>query len=335
MQIYEPPMPATSLPVIDIGAMFGGSPKERRELAREVHVACRQTGFFYIANHHVPREMITDQFRWAKLFFDLPLDEKLDIAMKKSPTAAGYEPLGAQRLDSQDASAEVAPPDIKETFYCGMELADDHPWAVRRIRNFGHNQWPAALPGFRVQMIAYWRAMAELGNRVLALLALSLDLPEDWFVPNFDYPTASVRLIKYPPHPQDAQFNQIGAGAHTDWGGITILAQDSSGGLEVRNAIGDWIEATPVPETFVVNLGDLMARWTNGIYKSNMHRVKNSVSGGERYSVPFFYGPRPDAVIAPMPGCAADDRPQRFATCTAAEHMTEMFRRSYGYAPGS
>ena len=146
--------------------MFDGSVRDRLALAREVHIACRQTGFFYITNHRVPCDLINDQFRWAKLFFDLPLEEKCSIEMKKSPTAAGYEPLGAQRLDSQDATSEVAPPDLKETFYCGMELADDHPWAIRRIRNFGHNQWPVALPGFRGQMIAYRRAMAELGNRV-------------------------------------------------------------------------------------------------------------------------------------------------------------------------
>jgi isopenicillin N synthase-like dioxygenase len=170
-------------------------------------------------------------------------------------------------------------------------------------------------------------------DRLLALIALSLELPEDWFCAYYDLPVTTLRLLKYPPQPASAAANQLGAGAHTDWGGITLLAQDSSGGLEVRNAAGDWIEATPIPGTLVINLGDLMSRWTNGLYNSNMHRVKNNKSGADRYSIPYFYGPRPDAVIEPMPTCLSADNPPRFATCTAAEHVNEMFRRSYGYAP--
>jgi isopenicillin N synthase-like dioxygenase len=277
--------------------------------------------------------LIEAQFAWAKRFFDLPLADKLALDMKKSPTTAGYEPIGRQRLDSQDSAADVAPPDLKESFYCVMELPDDHPLALRLLRGFGHNQWPAALPEFRAQMLVYREAMTVLGNRLLSLLAMSLDLEPDWFTPYFGMPVGTLRLIKYPPQPPAAAANQIGAGAHTDWGGITILAQDDVGGLEVRTAAGNWIEATPLPGTFVINLGDLMARWTNGIYNSNMHRVNNNRSGRDRYSIPFFHGPRPDAVIAPMPGCVDTDRPQHFPICTADEHTREMFQRSYGYAP--
>jgi isopenicillin N synthase-like dioxygenase len=333
MHIYSPAQPAKSIPVVDLTGAFSTHPVEREAVASAIHRACRDTGFFYVANHRVPQPLIDAQFACAKRFFDLPLAEKLALDMRKSPTTAGYEPIGGQRLDSQDADAEKAPPDLKESFYCAMELPDDHPWAVRRIRGFGHNQWPARLPEFREQMLAYRKAVTGLGDRILMMLALSLELPPDWFVPYFDMPVGTLRLIKYPPHPADAKFNQIGAGAHTDWGGVTILAQDDAGGLEVRNAAGDWIEAAPVAGTFVVNLGDLMARWTNGIYNSNMHRVKNNRSGRDRYSIPYFYGPRPDAVIEPMPGCVNDAHPRQFEVCTAAEHLSEMFRRSYGFAP--
>ena len=146
--------------------------------------------------------------------------------------------------------------------------------------------------------------------------------------------SSSIRLLKYKPQPADVAFNQIGAGAHTDWGGLTILAQDDIGGLEVRNADGDWVRASPVPGTFVINLGDLMARWTNGIYNANMHRVKNNRSDKDRYSIVSFNSPRPDVVIEPMPGCVTDAYPRKFPTCTAQEHIHEMFRRSYGYSPG-
>jgi isopenicillin N synthase-like dioxygenase len=335
MLIYTPPQRPKSIPVIDLSDAFSSRQADREAVAGAIHKACRETGFFYAANHRVPQSLVDGQFAWAKRFFDLTADEKLALHMQKSPATAGYEPIGGQRLDSQDADAEVAPPDLKESFYCGMELPDDHAWSVRRIRAFGHNQWPAQLPGFREQMIAYRAAVSELGDRLLSLLALSLELPPDWFAPYFDMPVGTLRLIKYPPQPTRAAANQIGAGAHTDWGGVTILAQDDVGGLEVRNAAGDWIEAAPLPGTFVINLGDLMARWTNGIYNSNMHRVKNNASGRDRYSVPYFYGPRPDAMIEPMPGCVSDEHPRRFASCTAAEHVNEMFRRSYGYAPAA
>ena len=216
-----------------------------------------------------------------------------------------------------------------------MELPDDHPFAVRRWRSFGHNQWPPSLPGFREQMLAWQRELRGLGDCLLRLIALSLELSEDWFAPYYDMPTMSLRLLRYPPHPETARANQLGAGAHTDWGGITLLMQDNSGGLEVRNASGDWIEARPISGTFVINLGDLMARWTNGIYNSNMHRVKNNKSKSDRYSIPFFYSPRPDAVIEPIPTCVNADNPRRFETCTSAQHIIEMFRRSHGYAPES
>jgi isopenicillin N synthase-like dioxygenase len=283
----------------------------------------------------VPLSLIESQFAYARQFFDLPMQAKTAVDMKQSPTAAGYEPIGGQWLDSQDPQSEASPPDLKESYYCGLELPSDHSLAAKKIRGLGHNQWPEGLPGFREQMLSYYAALRQLADHVLSLIAISLDQPDNWFRPYFDWPAATLRIIKYPPQPAHAEINQIGAGAHTDWGGITLLAQDQSGGLEVRNAAGQWIEATPIPGTFVVNLGDLMARWTNGLYMSNLHRVKNNVSGGYRYSVPFFYTPNHDAVIDPIPSCVTPEHPRRFDTCTSAGHMAEMFRRSYGYQPGT
>jgi isopenicillin N synthase-like dioxygenase len=328
MQIYVPPKAATSIPMIDIGG------RSAADVAAQIHRACRETGFFYVAGHGVDRRLRDAQFAFAKRFFDLPLEQKMALNMKKSVSAAGYEPVGGQVLDSQDATAPAAPPDLKESFYCGAELADDHPYVIAGKRGYGRNQWPAGLPGFRERMIAYGSAMRALGNRVLALMALSLDLPEDWFASYF-VAGGNLRLIRYPPHPANAAFNQLGAGAHTDWGGITLLAQDDIGGLEVRNVAGEWIQAKPIADTYIINLGDLMARWTNGLYNSNMHRVKNNSSGQDRYSIPFFYSPDPGALIEPIPTCIDDDHPRRFPTCTAEEHTAEMFKRSYGYAPGA
>lgn len=335
MIIYTPPQAPTSIPVLDIGGTFSGDSPERQRVAREIHRACRETGFFYVSGHGVPAQLIDNQFAWTKRFFNLPLDAKLALDMKNSASRCGYQPIKVQRLDSQDASAAAAPSDLNESYFCGVELPSTHPNAQRGWRSFGHNQWPENLPGFREQTLAYQGAMRSLGDHLLTLIALSLELPEDWFARFHDMPVTNLRTIKYPPQPESAQFNQIGAGAHTDWGGITLLAQDNSGGLEVRNTAGDWIEAPPVPATFVINLGDLMARWTNDVYRSTMHRVKTKKPGTERYSAAFFYSPRPDAVIEALPTCVSAQYPLQYEACTAEEHRNEMFRRAYGYAPAA
>ena len=332
MIIYTPPAPATRVPIIDLGG-DSDDPAIRDRVAREIHIACRTIGFFYVVNHGVPRAMIARAFDAAVEFFDLPVNSKNAIHMRNSFAQSGYEPIAAQALDSQDAGAQAAPPDLKESFYCGLELAADHPLSLKKMRGYGHNQWPHEAPGMKEALVPYYGEMAQLGHRILQMIARSLELEENWFRPYFDPPAATLRLIKYPPQPPGAAFNQIGAGAHTDWGSITILAQDNAGGLEVRNVEGDWIDAPPVKDAFVINLGDLMARWTNNVYSSNMHRVKNNRSGGDRYSIPFFMSPQPDAIIEPIPGCVTAQRPRLFSTCTSSEHLNEMFRRSYGYSP--
>lgn len=324
MVLYTPPKAATHIPVIDLAGSFSDSPEQRKAVAWEIHKACRDVGFFYIRNHGVPDALIAEEFASSKRFFDLPAQERLAVHMGKSRNRAGYEGIGGQTLDTD------APPDLKESFYTNNDLPDDHPYVAAGARGYGGNQWPE-LSGFREQQLAYHAAMRKLGFHLMRLIALSLDLPEDHFLPLYETPQCTLRIIKYPPHPEQSQFNQLGAGAHTDWGGITLLAQDDIGGLEVQNADGDWIAATPIPGTFVVNLGDMIARWTNGLYHSNMHRVLNNLgSGRDRYSVATFFSPDRNATIACLPTCTDAQNPPKFATCTAGEHLDEMFRRSYG-----
>jgi len=327
MVIYTPPKAATHIPVLDLAPSFTDSPVERKAVAWEMHKACRDVGFFYVRNHGIPAELVAAQFAASKAFFGLPLAQRMAVGMARSRNKAGYEGIGGQTLDTD------APPDLKESFYTNIDLPDTHPYVAAGARGYGGNQWPdsSLLPGFREQQLAYHAAMCGLGFHLMRLLALSLDLPEDHFLSLYAFPQATLRIIKYPPHPQESKFNQLGAGAHTDWGGITLLAQDDIGGLEVQNADGDWIAATPIPDTFVINLGDMIARWTNGLYHSNMHRVLNNLSSGrDRYSVACFFSPDREATIACLPNCSNAEHPPRFATCTAGEHLDEMFRRSYG-----
>ena len=333
MHLYAEPEKPRQIPVVNLSQVH--EKEGLIEASQHIRAACLNMGFFYVTGHGVPEEFVAAQFAAARAFFALPLADKLAIHMRQSPSTAGYEPMGGQSLDSQDPDSEKAPPDLKETFYSCLELPAEHPLSLRKLRGYGHNQWPAGLPGFREQMIDYYARMSALGDRILSIIAVSLELQPDWFKPFYAPGSATQRLIHYPPQSAHAAFNQMGAGAHTDWGGITILAQDNTGGLEVRTVDGTWIEATPIKGSFVVNLGDLMARWTNGVYRSNLHRVMTRQGGQDRYSVPFFYSPSPDSMIEPMPTCVGEGRPRQFATCTAAEHMGEMFRRSYGYAIAS
>lgn len=320
MKLYAPPQAATVIPVIDMsghGATVAGA----------IGKACREIGFFYIAGHDVAEELIARQFAAVRAALDLPLAEKQALHMKNSPASAGFEPIGAQILDSQEDGGDLAPVDLKESFYCTTNLPAERPRAP--ARSPGHNQWPD-IPGFREQTLAYGDALQQLGDRLLELIALSLDLPADWFAPYYTGADAKLRMLRYPPQRADAEFNQIGAGAHTDWGGITLLAQDDLSGLEVCGVNGSWVAADPMPGAFVVNLGDLMMRWTNGGYASNLHRMRNNHGTADRHSL-AFYSPRSDAVIEPIPSCVDAENPRRFATCTAGEHVREMFRRSYGY----
>ncbi len=327
MHLYTPPKPPTSIPIIDVGGSSS-------EAAEAIHRACRETGFFYVSNHGVDQSLIDRQFDFAKKFFDLPIEEKEKLNLKKNPAAVGYAPIGGQKLDSQDTTKAAAPPDLKESIFWGKDVPPDHPNVLARYRGWGRNVEPP-IAGYREQMESYASEMWRLGDDLLELIALSLQLDASWFKPFYVQKCCNLRAIKYPPHVENAEFNQLGAGAHTDWGSLTLLAQDDIGGLEIRNVAGDWIMARPVPGTFVVNIGDLMTRWTNGLYMSNMHRVKNNATTRDRYSLPFFYDPDPKSVIEAIPTCVTPDNPKRFATCTANEHSADMFERSYGYRPST
>ena len=256
-------------------------------MAAQLREAGLASGFFYATHHGVDPALIARQFALAAQFFDLPLADKTAISLKNSPAMRGYEALGEQTLDA------AARPDLKESFYCGVPCPPEHPYVQRGYTAYGANQWPAALPGMAAQCEAYIAALRALAQRLMQLMALSLDLPESYFDHTHDNPMITLRLLRYPPHPQGADELTFGAGAHTDWGAITLLAQDAHGGLEVCLPDGTWVAAPPHPGAFVVNLGDMIPRWTNGRYHSNPHRVRNLHSGGAfRHSMPVLLQPR-------------------------------------------
>lgn len=312
-----------SLPVIDISGLLSGSRDDRLAVSAQVRSACLDKGFFYIKNHGVPQTLVASVFAEAAAFFALPDEQKDEVDKAKSKANRGYEPLQGQTLEPG------APPDLKEGYYVGPEHRPDDPRVIAGTFNHGPNQWPAQRPSFRPVMMAYQNAMLDLSQRMMGAIALSLDLPEAFFADFCRDAMVNVRLLHYPPQPANAKPDQKGCGAHTDFGGLTLLRQDDVGGLQVWDReIDGWIHADPLPNTFVVNLGDMIARWTNDRYRSTVHRVVN-LSGRERYSIPFFYSGNFAHKVECIPTCLAPGESPKYPPTTVEAHMREMYRRTY------
>jgi isopenicillin N synthase-like dioxygenase len=313
----------SALPIIDIGGLSSAVLTDRKAVAERLRAACLDNGFFYVVNHGVPPALIDGLFEETTRFFDSPAAAKSAVDKSLSFCQRGFEPMRAQTLEAG------APPDLKESFYIGPELSLDDPRVVARRFNHGPNQWPAAMPNFRPVTEAYFATMLELSRKLMAGLALALDLDEGYFAAYCTQPHATLRLLHYPPQPANAAPGEKGAGAHSDFGGLTLLLQDEVGGLQVQGKSKDeWIHATPVPGAFVVNLGDMIARWTNDRFRSTVHRVVNA-SGRERYSVPFFFSGNPDQEVECLPSCLGSGEVPKYPRTTVEGHLREMYRRTY------
>lgn len=307
-----------ALPVIDVSGLSSGWFADRQAVGEQLRAACVDNGFFYAANHGVPAGLIDAVFAETKSFFDRSSTEKAALDKSRSICNRGFEPLPAP------TPKKGAPPDLKESFSIGPDLPLQDPRVVARRFNQGPNLWPADLPGFRPTMKAYFAAMLDLSERLMAGLALSLGLNEDHFAAYCTEPLAILRLLHYPQPPGNAAPGENDAGAHTDFGGLAVLLQDEAGGLQVQGKTADeWLQAAPIPATCVVNLGDMMARWTNGLYRSTRHRIVN-VSGREQYAVPFFFDGNPDHMIECLPACLAPGDTPKYTPITVEGHLREM-----------
>jgi isopenicillin N synthase-like dioxygenase len=312
-----------SLPVIDISGLSSSKLADREAVGARLRTACLDNGFFYISNHGVPEDRVADLFAEAAAFFELPPGQKAEVDKSRSRANRGYEPLQGQTLEPG------APPDLKEGYYIGPEHAADDPRVIAGMFNHGANQWPASRPQFKPVMQAYLDIMLELSARMMGGIALSLNLPEDYFAGYCTDAMATVRLLHYPPQPARGNPDQKGAGAHTDFGGLTLLRQGEIGGLQVWDqGSAGWIHADPLPGTFVVNLGDMIARWTNDRYRSTVHRVVNA-SGKQRYSVPFFYTGNYAHKVECIPTCLDPGEQPKYPPITVEQHMRAMYQRTY------
>jgi isopenicillin N synthase-like dioxygenase len=308
----------SEIPVIDIRPLLNGTRDDERAVAAAIGQASRERGFFYIANHGV---QTAEVFAAAARFFALPDQAKAAVSYFQSSHNRGYVPIEGETLDP------TLRPDAKEAFNIGRELTADDPDVVAGTPFHGLNQWPD-LPGFRATTLAYYAAMRQLGEKLHRAFALDLGLPPDFFVRFIDQPIATLRLLHYPPHPGAFDGSQYGASPHTDYGNLTLLAQDAIGGLQVKSRDSGWIDAVPIEGTLVCNIGDCLMRWSNDIYVSTPHRVVNR-GNADRYSVAFFFDTNVDALVSCLPSCQSIERPARYPAVNGAEYLRSRLERTY------
>lgn len=316
----------SAIPIIDFGPFLSGDAAAKRRVAAALGKACREVGFFYLKNHGVDPALIDRTFAEAARFFALPPERKAEISVTRSKNHRGYFASGEENLDPAKQKAG----DFKEGVNIGRDLPPDDPDVLAGKPLHGPNQWPSGLPGWREAMQRYYDAMQALGGRLLGAFALAVDLPDDFFEDKITKPMTTLRLLHYPPQQGPITEEQLGCGAHTDFGCFTMLAQDEVGGLQVRNAAGEWIDAVPIPGSFVVNIGDMMARWTNDRFASTPHRVINA-SGRERYSMAYFFDPDFDADISCLPSCLAPGETPRYPPTTGGRHLLERIDATFEY----
>jgi isopenicillin N synthase-like dioxygenase len=293
------------LPIIDLTGFNDGA---FDRISAEIAAACRSVGFFYVVNHGVPPDLMQRAFVESAEFFAQPVVKKAALAIEEVGGNRGYSGLLHEALDPKAGA------DFKEAFNIGLDLAPDDPEILSGAPFRTLNVWPDQ-QSFRATFLAYFGACSALANGLHCAFAKDLQLPLDFFKDKLDRPMATLRLLHYP-----AGSGEIGAGEHTDYGNITLLATDEVGGLEVRTRAGDWIVAPPISGAFVVNIGDCLMRWTNDVYVSTPHRVVNR-SGRERYSIAFFFDPNPEALVAAIPSCVAPGEAPRYEPILAADYL--------------
>jgi len=283
----------TDVPEIDLAPVWSDDPAARRAVAEQIAEVCGRVGFMYIKNHGLSEGDIAGIFKTAEDFHNLPLDAKMEVSLTKNNHAQGY--LHGMTKGNEKSISE----NLQEAFQIRRPLADDDPDLLAGKPIHGKIPWPSAMPDLQPRMMAYYHKVNDLGYEMLKLFELGLDLPEGTFKAFFKKDMNSLRLLHYPPQKPEDDGKFLGARAHTDTNAFTILAQDSNGGLEVRNRDGEWVAVPPIDGTFVVNVGEVLKVWTDGIFSSTLHRVINR-SGRERYSIPFFMYPSYDALIQPI-----------------------------------
>ena len=325
MAVANPEEVRRAIPVIDFGPAFRGEPGGLDIVARQVRHASETVGFFYLAGHPVPQALIDAAFDASREFHAIPLEEKL--ALKINENNIGYLPVN-QSMQRHSTVHKATRPNFNESFFISHDRGADHPDALAGTPLRGRNQWPAGHECMRSTMVRYMKAMEALGERTLPVLARALGMPGDHFAPFFqDEAHITTRFLHYPPQETDDD-EQFGQGPHTDNSFITFLAREDTPGLAVRLPNGEWLAPPVIPGTFLVNLGNIMKRWSNDRFLSTPHGVLND-SGKDRYSIAFFYSPNVASAIECLPTCVSDANPARYPRAIYRDLILEFYNANY------
>lgn len=308
----------SKVPVIDISALISQTSNSSNVVAEQIRQACQDYGFFYIVGHGVDEQLQKQLEHLSQQFFAQDEETKLKIRMAIGGRAwRGYFPVGNELTSGR--------PDLKEGIYFGTELEENHPLVKAGIPMHGRNLFPSNIPQFRETVLEYIDSMTKLGHILMAGIALSLGLEKSYFADRYTKdPLILFRIFNYPPN--SSSQSEWGVGEHTDYGVLTILKQDNIGGLQVKSKSG-WIDAPPIPGSFVCNIGDMLDRMTQGLYRSTPHRVQN-LSTSNRLSFPFFFDPNFNVEVKPIElndVVVNDDKSDRWDKASVHE-----FRGTYG-----
>jgi isopenicillin N synthase-like dioxygenase len=309
--------PFTSIPIVDITGLRSPDRPERERVAADIGKAAREIGFLYISGTGIDEALFDRMLAATKTFFALPVEEKMRSYIGLSTCHRGYVPVGEEGV-------ETGMPDLKEAFDTALDLPADDPDHVAGNPMLGPNVWPE-VDGFAEAVTAYYQAVLDLGNRLLWAFAVALGEDPDTFTQHATKTPSQLRLVHYPYNP-DAQ-DVLGIGAHTDYECFTLL-KPTAPGLEVLNGAGDWVDVPPVPDAFVVNIGDLLELWTNGAYVATSHRVRKVKE--ERYSFPLFFNVDYHTEVKPLPQFVARDGTSRPAL-RAGEHLFAQTAQTFAY----
>ncbi|MER5173469.1 isopenicillin N synthase family dioxygenase [Thioclava kandeliae] len=313
-----------NIPIVDLSALVASAtPEARAETVAALKSALETSGFAYLSGHGVSEDLVEKMRQMNMAFHDLPMEEKM--ALKINEFHRGYMPMSSSTIVTSSV-AKVTKPNRSESLMVMHDVPEDASYAGEPMH--GPNQFPASLPEVEETALAYMREMTGLGERIAEALAEALGLERDWFAKYFDTPTLFLRLLHYPEQPDEEEL--FGSAPHTDYGFITLLKQDNVGGLEVRNKRGDWIPAPPIEGTFVMNVGDILSKWSNGRFVSTPHRVRN-LSRKDRYSQPFFYDPSMRALVECPEAMLEAGETAQMEPVLYGDYLLERLNKNYDY----
>jgi isopenicillin N synthase-like dioxygenase len=313
------------IPVIDMADYFADRPGALAEAARQVHEALTTIGFFVLTGHGVPAALIERTFDEARRFHNLPIAKKL--ALKLNEHINGYMVMGRYAVRTSDIN-DNDKGDLNEAFFIKRERAPNDPLRLSGRRFVGANLWPdeADLPDFRARVLEYADAMDRFTRRFMPVIAASLDLAPDWFNDAFSDSQFTFRMSHYPP--VKAEENQFGIAPHSDSSFMTFLAQTEVPGLQVRMPSGSWLDVPFVRNSFAVNSGDILRRWSNARFLSTPHRALPPI-GRDRYAIPFFLGPRFDQRIECLPTCTGPGNPPKWEPIVYGDWQAYWYDANY------